>query len=694
MLYLLLLFLWVAASPVHLGAVQTRLQARKLSILDGVYQSLPQNDTDFIAEHLAKLRLYNGLQCSQCHNKIVYAKQLIEEYPAKDYLVLLLMYEYCLTQNKGKDSKCEFVDFFVTTTSHVSQKQTAALGPVAGVEGATLINFFYNDFVQMVRFFNTSSLLSLDYYCHYKGGYCKAPKTPSVADVIDLDAMWPQKTPERFAEPQYKQENRSVFNVLHLLDFHNELRYTLGAEANCSQGLCCLPELYNDEIPGAKYNFTSVYQTLGAVNLSFYNARYVNDSVEGSYVDLPGSRGWNWVTEPATTWGNYECDPPEIMLNNSLKSVASTMSDKRYEFALFTGDIVDHDELHCDANVTRYAEERSYGIMKHYLQGLPVYPTLGNHDTFPYGQLAPQRVGNHTFNESLYHWNDHLVSRLWINNGWLNALFEAELKKHYLGFSVETLRGLKVISLNSNCYYQKNLYAYIDVEKADLFGQWEFLVGELVESEQKNQRVWILAHIPAGDTDALPIQSAIFARIVERFSPNTIANIFYGHTHRDQFKVLYGSNGSAVNMAWISQAITPLGPANPSWRYYAVEDESFNIVDAYNYFTPLNATWVHGLDEPQWLFEYSPRAVYDPHGTWPKSAPLNATFWDTYVMKRLRNDVEFNQKYTDLMFRMAPNSPSCQNATAVAAQCYTDNYCYNAGFTVDEYNKCVADMSK
>lgn len=686
----------------NIGSIKKQLQARSAvpqgSIMDDVFPALSLKEKDWVLGGLSKLNQFNGTSCQKCHYKMKLAKKMIDEKPEMTHLTSVMLYEYCLSQNKNSDKACEFVDFFITTNTKDSSVPDSPVWSEGWYEGETSVDFFDNDFINLVKNMNMSSNLTLNYYCYYKGSYCPLPKTPSISDIYNMDALWPNKTAKQMSEPAYNSSSRELFNVLHVSDFHNELRYEIGAEANCSQGLCCLPESFNTDLLPVDYNFTSVYKAAGAssnMSFSFYpDARYfVNGTYSsGKYADLPLYRGWNWAQTPASTFGNYQCDPPEVLLNNSLANIGLSASDKNFEFSLFTGDIVDHDVLHCDANTTKYAEIRSYNIMKHYLKGMPVFPTLGNHDTFPYGQLAPQKVNNVTFNNSIYHWNDELMADLWTSNGWLDQSMKDSIAKHYSAFSVTTKRGLKVISLNSNCYYQKNLYAYIDMEnQPDIFGQWDFLIKELVDSESKGQRVWILAHIPSGDYDTLPIQSNIFAKIVERFSPYTIANIFYGHTHKDQFKVLFGEKLKApVNMAWISQAITPLGPANPSWRYYQVEDQSFNIINAYNYFTPLNETWVNGGQEPKWSFEYSPRDAYDPKGEWPKNAPLNATFWNNFVLQKLGNlsDVDFNQKYTNYLYRNNPYVPKCKNGTNVSSKCYSNNYCYNAAFRADEVKLC------
>lgn len=687
----------------NIDSIRKQLDVRDVpygSIIDDVLNDLTLDESDYIDFHLRELQAYNGTSCQRCHNKVKYTQKLIKKDPSKQHLISLMLYEYCLTQKKNSDSKCEFVDFFITTNTHNDgNKISGVTGPTGAFEGVTSVDFFDNDFIEMIRNFNTSSELSLNYYCYFKGGYCPLPKTPDLSSIIDLDSMWPEKKEEYNSEPKYNT-SLELFNVLHLSDFHNQLRFQVGSEANCSQGLCCLPESYNTALTTSNYNFTDVYKKAGAsgkIELSFYpDAHFVpgNETyVPGDYYDFPLYRGWNWAFTPASTFGNYQCDPPEIMLNHSLNHISSTLELNKYEFAIFTGDIVDHDVIHCDANVTKFAEIRSFKIMKHYFDDMPIFPTLGNHDTFPYGQLAPESLGNKNLSESVYHWNDELMSELWTSNGWLDPSDKNEIKLHYSAFSTTTKWGLKVISLNSNCYYQKNLYSYVNMEaEPDLFGQWRYLIDELVESEKEGQRVWILAHIPAGSSDALPIQSNIFAKIVERFSPYTIANIFYGHTHKDQFKILYLGSSEPVNMAWISQAITPLGPANPSWRYYQVQDESFNIMNAFNYYSPLNETWVGGAAEPEWRYEYNPRDTYDPKGEWPGTSPLNATFWDQFVVQKLKNqtNVQFNQLYTNLLYRINPYVPSCKNGTEVTNSCYINNYCDIIGFKVDDYYECLS----
>ncbi|CAK9438700.1 uncharacterized protein LODBEIA_P29240 [Lodderomyces beijingensis] len=702
-LALLLLVSYVVAHTVP-GLDSLSIQAaleKRANLIDPVYDDLEAPQIDFINLHLKNLTNFNGTKCAKCKHKIRYGKSLIEQYPNKTHLVSLLLFKYCLVANNNTESKCDNLDFFVATSSANFDAFTENYD--SGVASGVSVNFYDNDFLQMLKNFNTSSELDLEYYCFFKSkGDCDLPPTKDVDEFYGIQSWWPAKQPQHYHQPEYKN-NSERFNVLHVTDFHIQLRYTLGAETNCTNTPCALPESVNKELAGPTYNFTDYYKTfnpnvsINAKGLSFYpDAHYDENStyIKGDYYDFPKYRGWNFKNSPATIFGAYLADSPELLMNNSLIEIAKVHKEKKFEFAVFTGDLVDHDVIHCTPAVTKEGEVKSFQLMKHYLGNIPVLPSLGNHDAFPYGQVPPLKFD---LPQTDYHWNEDLMADLWINNEWFEEKDRNELKSHYAGFSYVTARGLKVIGLNSNCYYQKNLWSYIDLSSnPDLFGQWEFLVSELLESEAKGQRVWIMAHIPVTDYDALPLQSHIFGKIVERFSPYTIANIFYGHTHQDQFHILYSSNSSQtakdiINMSWVAQSVTPLTNYNPSWRYYEVENESFNIINSYNYYTHLNETFANGGDEPKWEFEYSARDFYDPKHTWPQDAPLNGTFWHEYVITQLKNEsnIDFNQKFANLQYRFGPGAPKCKNGTVISDKCYNGNYCVMGNFYSDDYQNCL-----
>ena len=673
--------------------------SKRANLIDPVYENLKDSEIDFINTHMTNLTNYNTTSdCDLCKFRLRYAKSLIDDYPDQSHLTSLLLFKYCIESNKGKEDKCDHVDFFVTTDSKNFDKFDDDFD--SGIAQVGGLNFYDNDFLHMLKNFNLSNELDMEYYCYFKQkGACDLPETPDVEELFGISKWWPEKEPHQYFEPNYTN-NSEIFNVLHLSDIHIQLKYDLGSETNCTQDVCGLKEAYNDELPGKNYNFTDYYKSFNPemtnMQFSFYpDAHYdENDQyIKGEYYDYPKYRGWNFNFIPATSFGAYLSDSPEILMNNSLIHMANVHKDKNFEFAIFTGDVVDHLVESCTPEYTKEEEIRSFKAMKHFFGNIPVLPALGNHENFNYGQLSPLRYDlNHT-----YDWNENEMVDLWVNNEWFDEKDAEDLKSHYAGFLYVTNRGLKVIGLNSNAFYQKNLWSYINhTTEADLFGQWSFLVDELLASERKGQRVWIMAHIPTSDYDALPIQSRIFGKIVERFSPYTIANIFYGHTHQDQFHIYYSSNSSQetediINMSWVLQSITPMAFYNPSWRYYEVQHESFNIMNSYNYYTLLNETFVNGGAEPIWRFEYSARDLYDPEHTWPTDAPLNATFWHKYVAIQLKNEtnVEFNQKFLEIQYRYGPGVTDCDNNGTVSDDCYNQNYCVVGNFFSDDYQNCL-----
>ena len=691
--------------PGH-SSLQRQVMAKRAlqeDITEEIYRNLPATEIDFINYHIKNLTNANATgtvsKCDQCKNRMKYAKSLVEEYPEHQHLVSLLLYKDCVNNNPKKPNSCINKEFFITTDSQNFEAFNDDYD--SGITSGTSVNFFDNDFLHVIKHFNVSSDLDLEYYCYFKGKKaCDLPETPDVQELFDIESWWPEKKPEYNNQPQYKN-NSERFNVVHVTDFHIQPRYELGSESNCTQVPCCLPESYNKVLPGKDYNFTQYYKNLDpfidTFDFSFYpDAHYdENDQyIKGDYYDFPKYRGYNWQNAPATSFGAYLSDTPELLMNNSLIEVAKLHKDKNFEFVLFTGDLVDHDTVHATPNVTKESEVTSFNLMKHFLNNITVLPSLGNHDAFPYAQVAPLQYDRN----NSYEYNIDDMVNLWINNEWFDEKDANDLKDHYTGFSYVTNRGLKVIALNSNAYYVSNLWNYLDQStNPDLFGNWKFLVDELVESEQKGQRVWIIAHVPPNGGDALPLQSRIFGKIVERFSPYTIASLFYGHTHVDEFSILYTSNVTAadavaedvINMAWVAQSVTPFTSYNPSWKWYEVEHESFNVINAYNYYTQLNLTFTNGGEEPQWEVEYSARDYYDPEHTWPEDAPLNGTFWHNYVAEKLWNttDIEFAQKFMDLKYRLSPLTPKCNVNGTLSNECFNNNCFIN--FYSDNNIKCM-----
>ena len=217
-----------------------------------------------------------------------------------------------------------------------------------------------------------------------------------------------------------------------------------------------------------------------------------------------------------------------------------------------------------------------------------------------------------------------------------------------------------------------------------------FLTDELQAAEDASQRVWIIGHVPAGYDGSNPIVNPpnLFYSIVQRYAPATIANIFFGHSRRDQFSLYYSyppaKNGAIfapgtfntsipIMTAWQSQSLTTLGGLNGGWRYYDVDAETFTIYNSHNFYANISLA-VNDNPVP-WNLLYSARELYDPNGTWPLTAPLNATFWDR-LTHTFAADPSLMNFYNLYETRASPSTPNCTSSACQARKiCYMRSGC-------------------
>lgn len=505
---------------------------------------------------------------------------------------------------------------------------------------------FGDDITNVLTLIEPKSIDS-QYICHhFLNGACPLPETPS----FDLSSWWPKK-PEDARQPDPSGE---TFNVIHISDFHVDLDYEIGTEAKCSQNMCCNSWKFNED---SKHK----------------------------------------VLLPAQAYGSYQCDAPDSLLQSSLSNVADVGKDRDFEFAIFTGDMVDHDDIqYLSMENAIETEKLVYSSMKTHLN-IPVYVTLGNHDTYPYAQIAQEKSGF----VNRFSWNTDLAYDMWTDSNWMTEKEAANVKEHYAGFAVTNKRGLRVISLNANMWFLENYYNYWQVgQDPDPSGLFRFLSDQLLECEKQGLRAWVMAHVPMGGQtgNAFAPATQVFTQIIERFSPHVVAGVFFGHTHRDEFQILYSKNATekvaenAVNVAFLDESITPYKWYNPGWRYYEVDAKTFQITNIHHYYMKLNETFteVPSINDtetikPVWEYSYSSRDAYDPKGQWPKDAPLNATFWHN-VANMIRDDSSYRQLYLDYSYRHSPYVPTCDDG-----ECIKNLYCYVTSFTVPQVIQCLAE---
>lgn len=166
--------------------------------------------------------------------------------------------------------------------------------------------------------------------CAFMFGSCTLPAPPK----LDMDILFRGRT-SKPAPLTISPCTKEPLKVLHASDYHMDMRYVVGAEADCDDVLCCRVMPYTN-------------------------------------VSAP-------IKQPASFFGNYLCDTPEPLGTSVFLNVPKVTGFEwsEFSFGIFTGDLVSHDlwEL-----TEEYVEAEMLGSYQHFFDGLggvKMYPTLG-----------------------------------------------------------------------------------------------------------------------------------------------------------------------------------------------------------------------------------------------------------------------------------------------------------------------------
>ena len=341
----------------------------------------------------------------------------------------------------------------------------------------------------MAQLFSKMSLATGDMHHLCSVNYNLCEEKPPV--LIDESLYFDPKPESANIAPEPSDH---AFNVLHLSDWHLDPRYDIGSEGNCSHYMCCRPYSVNDELLTNAHN----------------------------------------ASIPASRFGSFLCDSPADLALSAFVEMPKFFDMDELAFSIFTGDIVSHDPEDLIAqDYISYEEEVTFKVFKRMLgKNTPVYAALGNHDTLPVGFNTPHVMDADPTNSSsnILQWNYDLLSSLWSGHSWLNDTEADFARTHYGAYATTTSQGLRIISLNSDFWYKENIFNYWNVTDPDPSRILKWLADELSACEKKGQRAWIIAHVLTGYDGVAPMPNptALFYSIVRRFSPATIAAIFFG----------------------------------------------------------------------------------------------------------------------------------------------------------------------
>ncbi|KAL1933027.1 hypothetical protein VTP01DRAFT_8705 [Rhizomucor pusillus] len=451
-------------------------------------------------------------------------------------------------------------------------------------------------------------------------------------DIDAWNVTFPKPKPRN---PATRRPSGQTFTVLQLSDWHIDPSYEPGSDAVCDKPFCCRAE----------------------------STDYTN------------------ITKPASVWGEYGCDTPMALIESMLSFIPSVAPN--IDFGILTGDVPPHEVWSTLPTVkTQLIEEESFALMHAHFDSpyhinTVLYPSVGNHESAPTNNFPLKNSKIPLEQEKEYlrlRWLYNSLAISW--RGWLTQRTTSAIELNSGSYVVRPMKGLKLISLNTNFCYSLNLWLYERPIEKDPNGVLAWLIDQLQDSEDAGERVWIVGHISPGDSTCFHDYSNYYSQIIERYTPHVIAGQFFGHTHKDEFQVFYRSGSQkaedAISMAYVAPSITPFLNLNPGFRLYKVDRETFEVVDSLTYVADLDqaSEWVDG---PNWHLEYSAREAYNSSFAPVKDSftPLTPAWWHNVSVSMELDDKMFS-KYWSFRSKSAPVArecdEDCRNTTICAVR--------------------------
>ncbi|XP_059484531.1 sphingomyelin phosphodiesterase-like [Neocloeon triangulifer] len=406
---------------------------------------------------------------------------------------------------------------------------------------------------------------------------------PQYEWTLDLNFLGPKPTPDT---PQLPEPSSPTLKVLQFTDIHIDPNYLVGGNAECEDLNCC----------------------------RFDQGAPANSSAAAGY------------------WGDYrDCDTPYHAFENMLQQ-AATHTDIAY--IIFTGDIIDHGTWATSTSTNRDSIIYAFTSMVNYFPNAVILPIVGNHESHP----------THNFVSDLPEvpasistgWLYSIAEYIW--SAWIPNARETILKGGFYSYQVNP--GLKVIGLNNIFCYNYNWWLLYENE--DPAGQLIWFAQELLASEQQNQKVHVLAHIPSS-SDCMPNWQKEYLRILDRFE-NTIVAMFHGHTHNEHFNIYYDPNNRtrATGVGFIGGSGTAFSNVNPNYRIYTIDGDyqgsSYRVLDHETWSFNLTEANLNGPDvPPTWTQLYSFKDAFGLSSLLPQDL-------DAFV-SRLANDANLQDLY-------------------------------------------------
>jgi sphingomyelin phosphodiesterase len=159
--------------------------------------------------------------------------------------------------------------------------------------------------------------------------------------------------------------------------------------------------------------------------------------------------------------------------------------------------------------------------------------------------------------------------------------------------------------------------------------------GVLRAAELNGEYVFIMGHIPPGDSNYLSQCSRRYNALIDRFS-YLIRGQFFGHTHYDEFRLVheYFNSSNVAGLIFTAPSVTTYSNRNPSYRVYDVKMSNNQPIDYTQKFLNITKANLEPNQNPVWEVQYvatkdfnlSSLADYNRFQTLTKDIRVNVDF--------------------------------------------------------------------
>ena len=310
--------------------------------------------------------------------------------------------------------------------------------------------------------------------------------------------------------------------ILHLSDMHLDLTYLAGSTGEgCDQIMCCTDRS-----------------------------------------QFPANASVNQV---AGDWGTLgPCNMPEDTFRDMLEQI---VANHNISWVYLTGDYPAHDLPYQSRTRNLQTIETAATIVKQVFgaANIPIYPSIGNHDSYPCNSFpTDDNIDDVSLRDDWIYGNLTDFWGEWLTQEALNTFSK------YGYYTMSISPTFRIVAINSNFCVGYNFW--MNHNWIDPYGQLDWLVSVLSLAEDQQQQVHILSHVPP-NAECLGAWGREYGKILDRFQ-NTVMNSFYGHTHKDEFFVVYdhkANYNTAVHVGFITPSVTTWQYYHPSYRMYTID---------------------------------------------------------------------------------------------------------------------------